>query len=135
MLQSLMTLLITAIFVVHGLLGCCWKHQETYAVCDETKSSAEQRPCCCDHHRANQQGHSPVKPCELECQGLCTYLPPQKILIDAPGLANPFDSLAIIPISWDSRHMAIAFLGDRIYDSSESEPPLRLHLLHQVQLI
>ena len=87
---------------------------------------------CCKH-RHESESKLPQKPCKGhgECQGICTYLVPQKVQIDSPQAFAPFDLVAIVA----DTQIASAARWELACCQIEIEPPLRLHLLHQTLLI
>ena len=84
-----------------------------------TRTRASRRTLPCD-------GHS-------QCQGVCTYLPVQKTQLDKSQLDVPMDFAAIVPATCDAQ-IAAEFCVAHSLDVP-LEPPLRLHLLHQILLI
>ena len=119
---------------IHAVLGCCWHH----AHCDVKSggdATASQPPKCCQHHHPcdNQQPQKPCK-CNLDCEGTCTYVAPQKVQIDAPQMVAPLDLVAIISTLSDAQ-VVTAARWELASGAIEIEPPLQLHFLNQTLLI
>ena len=98
--------------VTHTIGSCC-------KCCNSQTSAASTAPCNC------RWG---------ECQGVCTYLPPQRTQVDTQHVLLPFDFAAIISALGDAQ-VAVALSWERAYHPIRFEPSLRLHLLHQILLI
>lgn len=137
MFRRLMTLVTAATFVAHGLWGCCWHHARNCPGHDEAPSSTSQpSPCCKHHHRAPQERkQAPAAPCNLHCKGVCVYVSQHKMQIDAPQSISPFDTVPAVSGVAGRHCLAIAFHDAGPCGPLDSGPPLRLHLLYQVQLI
>ena len=139
-MHALISNLTAVLLIIHAMIGCCHHHWH----CDEECAAAAAitlcaAPCqccdqCCGSHDESEQ---PSQPCngELECQGICTYLPTQKTVIDASPAVAAFDFAAVIPTLLDGRLAAAALSWDRTHTHNDSPPALRLHLLHQILLI
>jgi hypothetical protein len=125
-MHAVVSSLMAATLLVHAVLGCCW-----HSRCDQqqTKGAA-----CCKHHE-HCQDQEPAKPCKcrVECHGVCTYLPTQKVQVDTPEVVVPFDFVATLSFAVGA-DLASA-LREAVYLPDDIEPPLRLHLAHQVLLI
>src|SRR5262249_6394560 len=105
--------------------------------CNRASCAAATQPVkCCQHHEHGGSSRPQHKPCDcnLDCEGSCAYVVPQKVRIDAPqvtallSLAAAQPSLADFP----SASVTRSELGQSFHGTA---PPVRLHLLHQLLLI
>lgn len=146
-MHSVLTHITAGLLLVHALLGCCWHHAHGCSRCRPAAASAS--PACshagCKHHnerdqarhsdRPNHDDKVPKAPCKCptECQGVCTFLPPQKVQVARSHAPLPFDFIAAATVAPDSQLQA----GTRqtLCGLLKPEPPLRLHLLQQILLI
>jgi hypothetical protein len=124
---------IVALFV-HGLIGCCWRP----APSESRTACAGYRPAVCCQSRgegATGQNEAPCSPCpgESPCRGLCTYVSPQKTLVDHSPLPVSFETAAIVSVSGGGA--SAPSLWNPAAEGVPWEPSLRLHLFHQVMLI
>lgn len=137
MFRQLLTFLTAATFVAHGLWGCCWFGAQSFQPRERVISRASSRPatCCkhCDHTREKGCPHD--GPCKLHCRGVCVYVAPQKCQLDAPQihLLLEFAAVAFLQTGDDALAATRDFAGAD--GRREAEPPVRLHLLHQIFLI
>lgn len=131
MLRKLFTNAMACLITLHAVLGCCWHHAHG----DERAASggiAVAAHAECDHCHPGDDHASPEKPqkCRTECGSVCTFLPSQKIHFEAPLMTVALDWVIVAEAVPPATTFAtIAFSRQR------SEPPLRLHLLHQLLLI
>ena len=135
-MDRVFTSAIAALLFIHTACGCCWYNAHKNAACGHPHLPGLAGTCCQHDNRATDGDESSDGPCRcrLECQGVCTYLPPQKAQIDPPHLSIPFDLPAPPSASADA-HFASAWRGEFASGPIEPRPPLRLHLLHQILLI
>jgi hypothetical protein len=130
-MQAVLCKTMAALLFVHAAFGCCWQRANVWNQC----ASAPQRHACCKHEGGqSHQDQQPTKPCKQECQGVCTYLRAEKVQIDASQVVAPFEFVAFSPTLAGSRLSTVKF-WEVAGSPSGSEPPLRLHLLHQILLI
>jgi hypothetical protein len=136
-MNAILSILTAAALFIHAAMGCCWHHTHHCGHGDATTAGVSQPVQCCKHHHPAQHGKQPADPCKckVECHGVCIYLPTQKTHIDAPRIVIPFNHVAVIPALADTHHLSAPFRLDGTGGALESEPPLRLHLLHQILLI
>jgi hypothetical protein len=127
--------LVSLSLLIHAVLGCCWHHAHAGELLSSRASVADEPSDCC-HHGAHPAEHPAPGPCNdsPHCEGICSYLPAPKSLIDMPQLVAPSDFAAILPAATDATLSAM-LAGDRVIDLDGIKPPLRLHLLHQHLLI
>ena len=128
--------LTAAMLLIHSLIGCCWHHG--HACAERQETVAIHADCCHDHDgESHDDNEAPARHhnCELKCQGVCTYLPTQKIVIDAQQLLNSIDYVAVVLATANSYSASAASFWERSRVTRASKPPLRLHLLHQVILV
>ena len=135
-MRAFVSNLTVAMLLIHALVGCCRHHEHN--CCESTiERDSLAAGCCHDDHASGDHEHeAPTPPGQntFGCQGVCTYLPPQKVLIDAPQLVNSIDFLAIVPTTANG-YAAAGTFWDRTRVAQAPEPPLRLHLLHQIILV
>jgi len=131
--------LVASSLLIHAVLGCCWHAGRERATSEfNVACSHHAHGDCCDHH-ADHDGDADHGdshgPCDgkSHCHGLCTYLPVQKAQVDTQQLDLPMDFAAILPATCDAQLAGSSkFL---LLREPAAEPPLRLHLLHQILLI
>lgn len=134
-MQVVLSNLMAAVLFIHAVLGCCRHPSLACASCNDPTAQASRAASCCKQHRSeNGQGEQRQAPCKckVECRGVCTYLPPQKTQLDCQPALLPFDLLALNPASTAGPS---ALPWEVLRGSLALEPPLRLHLLHQILLI
>src|SRR5487761_1598044 len=91
-----------ALLLIHTVCGCCWHQAHENSACQQRRSlkSGETRGGChVRHRRAPNRGDEPSDGpcrCRYECQGECTYLPPQITKVVSPRLTLPFDLPAAV---------------------------------------
>lgn len=114
--------------LLQALTGwCCHRPYDVNLGTPTAQQVALCTDCC--HHPSPQP---PVRPANCpKCMGVCTYVPPQKTLIDSPQLTVLCDVTAAIGVA----DFARTSRPDRPWGQLTPEPPLRLHLLHQILLI
>lgn len=135
-MRAIVTNLTAGLLFIHTVFGCCWHHAHDCDHCvAKTGPSTGLTASCCGHDEADD--NQPAEPChcEFECQGVCTYLPPEKTTVEAPAKSiASLDLLAVLPTAaaTDSR-------GTSHRAESHGLPPLagslRLHLWHRILLI
>ena len=156
-MQALLTHLTAFSLGIHALVGCCWHHAHECACQAGTQvvvadAETPKLAACCHHcHRLSdspsdltpgdcrseddQSSHPPAPcNCKVECHGVCTYLPPQKSLVDGFDDSAAFD-LSPLAIDQSCAAATRAAYWEWPADSGDAAAPLRLHLLHQVFLI
>jgi hypothetical protein len=136
-MHALTSNLTAAMLVIHAMIGCC--HHHWHQADESAVAPAIAVACQCCHHcdSFGDAEQVPDEPCsgEVECQGVCTYLPAQKTAIDASPMACSFD-LAVVPQSVNLCHLATtASTWDSSAGPRSSPQPPTLHLLHQLLLI
>ena len=137
-MRALQSNLTAILLVIHAMIGCCHHHWHCDAECAAAVTLCA-APCqCCDQcGGSHDESEQPSQPCngELQCQGVCSYLPTQKTVIDASDVDSGLDFAAIIPTHLDGHLAAAALPWGFAHTVNDSPPPLRLHLLHQILLI
>jgi hypothetical protein len=127
-MQAFLSSVTAAILFIHTVFGCCWHHAHgsTAAISEPAR--------CCHHHQHSNDSKPQQKPCKcnVECESACTYIVPQKVIVEAPQCIA-FDLLAVLP-SLAGRQMEVAASWQGITSPSDTAPPVRTHLLHQVFL-
>lgn len=131
-MQAFVANLTAAVLFIHSVFGCCWHHSHA---CDRITAVAMSQSTKCCHHRHDEsdskQQEKPGK-CEVDCEGTCTYVVPEKVTIEAPQWVA-IDLLAVLP-SLSERQIEAATSWEALLAQSDLAPPLRIHLLHQVLL-
>jgi len=133
-MHAVLCKLMAALLFVHGAFGCCWHHAHAWEFRDGATASTAQHHHCCKHESPADHSQQPTKPCEQKCEGVCTYLPVQKVQVDSPDLTAPAEFLAITPMPAGS-DLSVASFWELGGGPVPLGPPLRLHLLHQILLI
>jgi hypothetical protein len=125
--------LISAILLLHAVLGCCWHH-----VHDCAGKSVAVEGCRCGHHGDGSSGdeHAPATPCpaERDCPGVFVYLPTERSQVELPLLTTP---LALVPtpcVLADTSTPASPAWLDALFCTGVA-PHVRLHLAQSVLLI
>lgn len=134
-MHAILSHLLASILLVQALFGWCGRPPYKEVNCD-TSAGTFSTKSCCNQCGTNAQGEHPVGPCkcEFECQGVCTYVRPEKTLVDSSQWSLLALFLEVDPALAGS-HSAFGSIGVRACHPLDSKPPLRLHLVHQVLLI
>jgi len=133
-MRLLISNLLAVVLLFQALTGVCCYH-----VCNcgkdalVSKSEAAHAHCCHHGHKGHEQEQHQAPSNHPHCLGFCTYVLPTKVQVDCPLLLSAFDSS-------DTSLMLEQIAGSRTghfqkLEHSAVEPPLRLHLLHQILLI
>lgn len=146
-MHPILSSFVAAMLSIHALLGCCWHHAHGCIVCElvmhEAASPQVSPKASCCHHEHNAAPHEPSHqdpthqaPCEcqIDCRGTCAFLPtPRAPAIDRDSA--PADCfVACLPAIATSR-IGPSLSWQFGSGPAQLEPPLRLHLLHQILLI
>lgn len=133
--------LVACSLLLHAVMGCCWHYDHEHATADRDVCCGHEAVAdCCGHHAGDHDGdthhgqptHDPSES-HSHCHGLCTYLPVQKAQVDTQQLDMPIDFAAILPATYDAQVAGVLSFA-RVHENA-AEPPVRLHLFHQVLLI
>jgi len=129
-MQAFVASLTAAVLFIHTVFGCCWHHAHQC----EHGSTVSQPAKCCHHHQHDSDTKQPEKPCQgdIECQGTCSYVVPQKVQVQAPQWIS-IDLLAVLPSLANQQIDSAAACEARLW-LPVLTPRLRTHLLHQVLL-
>jgi hypothetical protein len=127
--------LTAAMLLVHALVGCCRYYEHNCGRHDFATDCVSVIAACCDHCHGRNEAPTRPENCGFECQGVCTYLPPQKTFIDSPHSNISRDFLPLDPPLADNCLASASFLLEQSSSWSRPELPLRLHLLHQIILV
>lgn len=140
-MRTLVSNLTAALLLVHALVGCCRHHEHDHTASGHIEAVESLAATCCHdgdsfcvHDEEPAPAPSPCN-CKLECMALCIYLPPEKYVVDAGDLLLSFDILPIGDACTGIEAAAASRCGDCKTTYWAWEPPLRLHLLHQIILI
>jgi hypothetical protein len=127
-MQAFVATLTAALLFIHTVFGCCWHHAQCSTV------AVSQSEHCCHHHKQSGDSNHQEKPCKcnIECEGSCAYVVPQKVKIEAPQWTS-IEILAVLP-SLAERPIEAACSSEDVSSLRAWVPPLRTHLLHQVLL-
>jgi hypothetical protein len=128
-MQGIVSSLMSIVLPLHAAFGCCWRHVDCLEhACVSPSQPA--KPCC--QHDWDGTESKPTKPCgcQVECQGTCTYVAPEKVRIAGQPLVASFHLPAILP-EWLAAHTVTALSWQFGHSPLAAAPPLRLHLLHQ----
>lgn len=134
-MRAVFSSLVAASLLIHAAIGCCWHHAHdaecgNEACAEQTASTDGGQHDDCDSSSGHGDHHAP---CKGHCEGTCHYLSVQKTQVEVIAPHLPLDFAAVIPATCDV-HVAALVHAERSYESV-AEPPLRLHLLHQILLI
>jgi hypothetical protein len=134
-MQALFSSLVAASLLIHAAIGCCWHHSHNGLCADDRQCQPTSDACAHHHGCCNGQHDQPTQePCGgHQCHGLCNYLPIQKSQVDDLKLQLPLDFAAILPATCDMQGVAVHHAVG--CSKAACEPPVRLHLLHQILLI
>jgi len=113
---------------------CC--HPPSFCAHAEQTVAVDTAECCKHHDSKHHTEDEPAAPCKdrTKCQGACIYLPTEKTEFDCNQVMASIHFLAT-DLPCEVSQVAVLFLWERTGDRGRLEPPLRLHLLHQVLLI
>ena len=124
-MQRVIILGVTIVLGIHAVFGCS---------CHSARRPVAKSKACCPNDDCGQDQSRPRQParCGEQCGGVCTYLPPQRTLLDALvfDVSLPANVEASVPTVNAATSIDPADVGLPRYG-----PPLRLHLLHQLLLI
>jgi hypothetical protein len=123
--------LTAGLLFIHTVLGCCWHHAHRWD--GRGAALVAEKAHCCPHHDDQKSQQPGPDDCRQERCETCTYLLPQKVLIDSPQSAQflaALDLAAVLPQAADTIGLGASRRGfcAGLFDAA---PPLRLHLLHQ----
>lgn len=127
--------LLAIVLLFQALTGVCCYH-----VCNcgqdalESKPAVESSHCCHSHcHDGQESDHQQAPSNHQHCLGFCTYVAPPKVQVDCPLLPSLSASSELCAVL---TQMAGSCTGHyELIAYPVAEPPLRLHLLHQIILI
>jgi hypothetical protein len=132
---------VAAMLLLHAFVGCCRHHDCDLAGADREGATQPACGCCCHHEPNECCGDEAPTPnpcdCKGECKALCIYLPTQKCVVDAGNLSLSIDMVChqCDDLGAILRASAGNLSHHRMSERAMSEPPIRLHLLHQIILI
>src|SRR5262245_10342958 len=132
-MRAFLSISTAALLAIHTVFGCCWHHAHA---CEHDLSFTATHPAgCCDHHSdgGNRDEQAPGQE-KADCEGVCTYVAPQKVRIDGPTSCVSLDAVAI-PMTVQHCPPSATHASALWWSPSELAPPLRKHSLHQVLLI
>jgi hypothetical protein len=139
MMRRFVSSLAAVMLLVHSLVGCCGRLDVCQKSCDGTECCDSLVADCChdDHDTESQPGQTPFAPCDcrLHCKAFCVSLPPENTVVDAARAARSIELVAVAGTVPKISASAAAASRDAVSASGSWQPPLRLHLLHQIILI
>jgi hypothetical protein len=132
-MRALVSAISAIAFLLHMWLGCCAHHlHAAEAASCAHAAEAHETHACHEHGPAAPQDESPVAPSEQpeRCTG-------GQCMVAGVGKVQVTQELAAAPL-WVAECLSSPQLGapaaDVIDTGGPPEPPVRLHLLHQVLL-
>jgi hypothetical protein len=138
-MRAIVSNITAAMLLIHAMVGCCRHHECHAASCDGALEKVCPTDGCCHRNhppcdRPTERPHRPAN-CTFGCQGVCTYVPPEKTLVEKPHSTIALDFLPADPALADSSLVTAGSL----WESTDCGPapglPLRLHLMHQILLV
>ena len=127
-MHAVLSKLMASLLLVQSLSGWCCHRPGSANLALPMSQVIAGCPHCCQPRPA-QPPAFPVK-CQ-ECFGVCTYVPPQKAQFDSPQLVVPANIVPAVVAA----DLSLASRNTQLGGPSELEPPLRLHLMHQILLV
>src|SRR4029453_1998954 len=121
--------LMAAVLFIHAAFGCCWHHAHLCVQHGAVLAAPEPTGCCHHRHHEGRERRQLPCDCQIECQGTCAYVLPQKVRLDAPQSVASLDLIAALPLLAGAP-IASASWSDMGDGPAAAAPPLRLHLLH-----
>jgi hypothetical protein len=138
-MRRLVSNLTATMLLVHSLVGCCGRLDVCHKSCERSECCDAAVAACChdDHATESHQDKMPIAPCDckLHCKALCVSLPPEKAAVDIAHSARAIDVVAVVWTAPAIHASAAAAFRGAVGACRSLEPPLRLHLLHQIMLI
>jgi hypothetical protein len=136
-MQAVFSNLLAGLLLIQALTGWCDRSPHTCVSCGPVAADLVQTDDCCRHDACPVgETESPIDSCpsKSECHGICIYMPSQETRLDTTQVALPVSFMAAMPATADAEIVASLSL-DTLSHSAIAEPPVRLHLLHQIILI
>lgn len=125
--------------LVHAAFGCCWHHVHEAECeakhCDSVlveTTHPHALQFAGGHSHECDPSHSPAKE-RSHCHGACQYLPGQKVQLEKFSPLITLELAIAAPAIIDAQ-IAAKVIGGLSLDAP-AQPPLRLHLFHQILLI
>jgi hypothetical protein len=137
-MRAVVNNLMASLLLIQVSTGWCWHGADGCADCHDptVQRVAATIGCEDDHCKSYEHRDESPDPCrdESECHGVCTYVPSHETRLDMAQLAVSFDIMPFALIVADHGILS-GTTWERASHFDFSEPPLRLHLLHQLLLI
>ena len=134
--------LMAGLLLIHALFGWCWHHGHAWTACLVPGCELVKVTLCTGHGHAgkdqtdegNRGQHQRPSPVE-KCPSVCTFLPVGKTHTETLLLKAPFElgALYVLPAPVSADCLTGTWNG--VTGPLEPQPPVRLHLLHQILLI
>jgi len=131
------SILLAIVMAAQSALGCC-RHNAPDCTTSEvsTREKVQVAKGCCKgtakDEPAERPSQTPQAPCQVQCHGICQFLPVEKQQVEQPvaswfEFVSPENEPAIYLSLLERRHEELGIHG--------GSPQLRLHLLLQLLLI
>ncbi len=135
-MRTVLPISMAALLLIQAVSGSCWQPTRACIGLETARGVASTHSCCETGCEDEGEGNSTEGPCgcDLECSGICTYLGSEKIDFDSAQLIVAFAHALVQSALADSQSVPTNWT-QILCGTSEIEPPLRLHLLHQTLLI
>lgn len=135
-MRAILSTLVAASLLGHAIADASRHQPRQCAECNSAAVATLAADRCRHDEGTHRREHPPGRPCncQLDCVGGCTYLPPQKVALEATDLLSPLvvaDYSAIPSVGSSLAGHSLASHGMWAFES----PPLRRHLLLQILLI
>lgn len=127
-MPTLVSSLMSGLLLLQTVSGWCYERAHV-------ATTANGHPVHCCGHDECDHGGEPQGPCESDekCHGICVFTASSGTQLDLlqPSLAN---CVWIIDLTVDAK-LAHGTFHESQADFAHVEPPLRLHLLHQILVV
>src|SRR5262245_28959759 len=131
-MQKFVSNLTALLLIVHAMIGCCHHHWHRDDECCVPVGTVASCECCESHFEFVGANQMPPTPCDgdLECQGVCSYLPTPRTQLNDASESWSLELFALPPCEIAIFGCATTFSADWIAERDFS-PPVRLNLLQR----
>jgi hypothetical protein len=135
-MRAILSTLVAATLLGHSFADVSRHQQHQCAECSSAAVAPLAASCCRHDQHVGDGDHSPNRPCDcqLDCVGGCSYLPTQKVALNAPHLLAPLVAANLPAISVGCGALPGCWNGSSGPWEGES-PSLRRHLALHILLI
>ena len=136
-MQALIQILMAGVLLIQALTGWCDRSLHACISSGADAADVAQTDDCCGHETSPvSETDSPAGPCpsKSECHGVCTYVPTQEKQVDIAPKALPATFVSVESATTGA-DLGSSISLEALWRSAISEPPVRLHLMHQIILI